>query len=159
MVINSVVGVTLQAFVQISIHRPYQKFSHLSCFYVNPLHFLIYGNHPIHHQKMKGDTEARPSSGYWRTTSVVWQAKSQCSSTRTRRSPTMPVRPTSSAWWSTYMFPEVTHHMLEKKIVAEKERQKAEAPKVSILSQTAPRPSPSVEDVLKDEDLVEAFQH
>lgn len=58
-----------------------------------------------------------------------------------------------------HMFPEVTHHMLEKKIVAEKERQKVEAPKVSILSQTAPRPSPSVEDVLKDEDLVEAFQH
>lgn len=58
-----------------------------------------------------------------------------------------------------HMFPEVTHHMLEKKIVVEKERQKAEAPKVSILSQTAPRPSPSVEDVLKDEDLVEAFQH
>lgn len=55
------------------------------------------------------------------------------------------------------MFPEVTHHMLEKKkIVAEKERQKAEAPKVSIPSQTAPRPSPSAEDVLKDEDLVEA---
>lgn len=55
------------------------------------------------------------------------------------------------------MFPEVTHHMLEKKkIVAEKERQKAEAPKVSISSQTAPRPSPSAEDVLKDEDLVEA---
>lgn len=71
----------------------------------------------------------------------------------------MPIRPKSSAWWSTYMFPEVTHHMLEKKIVAEKERQKAEAPKVSILSQTAPHPSPSVEDVLKDEDLVEAFQH
>lgn len=58
-----------------------------------------------------------------------------------------------------HMFQEVTHHMLEKKIVAEKERQKAEVPKVSILSQTAPRPSPSVEDVLKDEDLVEAFQH
>lgn len=36
------------------------------------------------------------------------------------------------------MFPEVTHHMLEKKIIAEEERQKAEAPKVSIPSQTAP---------------------
>lgn len=46
--------------------------------------------------------------------------------------------------------------MLEKKkIVAEKERQKGEAPKVSIPSQTAPRPSPSAEDNLKDEDLVE----
>lgn len=46
--------------------------------------------------------------------------------------------------------------MLEKKkIVAEKERQKAEAPNVSIPSQTAPRPSPSAEDNLKDEDLVE----
>lgn len=54
------------------------------------------------------------------------------------------------------MYPEVTHHMLEKKkIVAEKERQKVEAPKVSIPSQTAPRPSPSAEDNLKDEDLVE----
>lgn len=54
------------------------------------------------------------------------------------------------------MFPEVNHHMLEKKkIVAEKERQKGEAPKVSIPSQTAPRPSPSAEDNLKDEDLVE----
>lgn len=57
------------------------------------------------------------------------------------------------------MFPEVTHHMLEKNIVAEEERQKAEAPKVSIPSQTAPRPSPSIEDVLKDEDLVEVYQH
>lgn len=71
MVINSVVGVTLQAFVQISIHPPNQKFSHLSCFDVSPLHLLIYGNHPIHYQKMKGDTEARPSSGCWRTTSAV----------------------------------------------------------------------------------------
>lgn len=34
------------------------------------------------------------------------------------------------------MFPEVTHHILEKNIVAEEERQKAEAPKVSIPSQT-----------------------
>lgn len=42
------------------------------------------------------------------------------------------------------MFPEVNHHMLEKKkIVAEKERQKAEAPKVSIPSQTAPLHPPA----------------
>lgn len=58
-----------------------------------------------------------------------------------------------------YMFLEVIYYMLEEKIVVEKERQKAEAFKVSILFQIVFRLFFSVEDVFKDEDLVEVFQY
>lgn len=58
------------------------------------------------------------------------------------------------------MFLEVIYYMLEKKkIVVEKERQKAEAFKVSISFQIVFRSFFSVEDVLKDEDLVEVVNN